>query len=296
MSIHSTTARHRAALAVLVTFALLTLTGQALAQAEDPAQHTEGHVEEVPTEDETSLAMSVGGSLNTGNTKAWQVNAGSDFRVVRGPSALTAGAKFAYGQANLPDDGNDDFEDTLKNLNARLRYDYFLTDYDALFAASAFRWDQFAGLDARLQGQVGYLRVLYKAPNHRFWGELGYDITYDNFDPDPLPNPDFDDAMTAGGSNPEFLEGTQVVHSARVFLGYDNKVNETLTYLGGLEALINVEDPKDTRVNFDNALRSSIGGKLQLEVSFSLMFDNVPVPGATKLDTATVASLIYTLL
>lgn len=264
-----------------IALACLYASSHAIAHAQpEPAKQYAEKPAEAPNQDVTTLAASLGGSANTGNTKAWQVVAGSNFLLVRNPHALSAAADFAYGQANLRTDTDPDFVDTVKNLRAKLRYDFFMTDHDAVFAATAFRWDKFAGIDARVQGQVGYLRYFFREKTQRFWGELGYDITYDNYS--PLP--------------PDNVDGSEVVHSARLFAGYDNHVSESVTYLGGLEALTNVESPKDTRINFDNALRSAIAGKLQLEVKFSLQFDNVPVPGATKLDTQTILSLIYNLI
>jgi len=93
-----------------------------------------------------------------------------------------------------------------------------------------------------------------------------------------------------------FDQGDDVIHSARLFLGYDNKLNAVLTYVGGLEGLLNVEEPKDTRIAFDNALRSAIATNLQLELKFTLLFDNVPVLGAEKVDTQTLVNLIYNLI
>jgi putative salt-induced outer membrane protein YdiY len=242
--------------------------------------HAEKPAVEAPTDDATTLNASLGGSMITGNTKTWQLVAGSNFLLVRNPHALSAALDFAFGQSNIPSDDDDGYVSTVKNLRAKLRYDFFLSDMDAVFAASAFRWDEFAGIDARVQGQVGYLRYFMRSKTHRFWGELGYDLTYDDFA--PLP--------------PDEVDGTEVVHSARLFAGYDNRLNEAVTYLGGIEALVNVEKPKDTRINVDNALRSSVADHLQLELKFSVQWDNVPVPGAEKLDTQTFISLIYALI
>jgi putative salt-induced outer membrane protein YdiY len=218
--------------------------------------------------------------MMTGNTKTWQLVAGSNFLLARNPHALSAAADLAFGESDLPDDGVDGYESTVKNLRAKLRYDFLLSETDAVIAAVAFRRDEFAGIDARAQGQVGYLRYFKRAKTHRFWGEVGYDLTYDDFA--PLP--------------PEGADGSEVVHSARLFAGYDNRINEAVTYLGGIEGLLNVEDTDDTRINFDNALRSSVAGNLQLELKFSLQWDNVPIPGAEELDTQTLISLIYTLI
>lgn len=265
----------------------LTLFGASMASAQEVAvdQHAESATTEAPSDDETSLNIAAGGTLSTGNTRSWQVNAGGDMRIVRDVHAVGAMVNFIYGRTDLPDDGVRVFEDTVRNLNAKLRYDYFLSDMDALFLAAGFRWDTFAGLDARIQGQAGYLRNFVLEENSRFWGEIGYDITYDNYTDDVLRN------------NPvQGVDEVDVVHSARGFLGYDNHVTETLTWLTGLEALVNVETPRDFRVNWDNALRSKIGGNFQLEVKFSLKYDNVPVPGTNELDTLTQLNLIYNLI
>jgi aspartate carbamoyltransferase catalytic subunit len=59
--------------------------------------------------------------------------------------------------------------DTARNLNSRARYDFFLTRMDALFLAAVHRWDTFAGLNARVQGQTGYLRNVFRKKGHRLW-------------------------------------------------------------------------------------------------------------------------------
>jgi putative salt-induced outer membrane protein YdiY len=263
-----------------------------------PATDLVKAVDEAPSEDTTTLSGLLGGTLNTGNTEAWQVNTGADFLLARMPSQLVASVAFAFGRANPPGDDADQYETTVKNLRSRVRYDYFLTKMDALFAATAFRWDPFAGIDARVQGELGYARYLLKTDVHRFWLEGGYDLTFDDYH--PLPNPDFmldEDGDPVDPDVPRLTPNTtEVTHSARLFVGYDNRINEMVTYLGGLEALMNVESPRDMRVNMDNALRSKIGGNFSLEIKLSFQFDNVPVPGAKKLDTQTIGSVIYSLI
>lgn len=266
-----------------------TAFAQSFAEAPEQApQFVETAPLEIPETDETQLNLSAGGVLNTGNTRAFQANVGGDFRMVRGDSAFGANTGFVYGRADLPEDETDDYQDTSRNLNARARYDYFVTTMDAIFAAGVYRWDTFAGLDTRLQGQLGYLRnFIVKEEAMRFWGEVGYDITYDNYTQEVL-----DDLADMG----EPVEEETVVHSGRLFFGYDNHLNELVTVLIGLEGLLNVERPEDFRLNWDNALRSKLNGSLQLEVKFSLKFDSEPVPGTRKVDTMTQVNLIYTLL
>lgn len=284
----------------------------ASAQPADPAQLTERVNEDRPEEDVTSWALSAGAVINTGNTRSWMLNAGTNFRIVRGRHALGAEWAFNYGRANLPNDDRDAYVDTVRNSNARLRYDFYLTKLDALFLAVAHRWDTFAGLDTRLQLQGGYLRNFFKESNHRSWVELGYDMTYDNFDPEAIQDPN-----TAGNvqcdpslgapmnvaDRPEICQAdtTQLVHAARVYLGYENALNENVRFLTGLEALLNLQEIEDLRLNFDAALRSTIVDSLQVELKFKLLFDNVPAlqgdgTSREKLDTNTTISLIYTFL
>ena len=272
---------------VWLVSALTTIAPTARAQPADAPQYSEKAAAEVFQKDVTNLNTSLGGSLSTGNTEALLINVGTTFAMVRGRHGLGLAMDFAYGRANLPTDAVDGPVDTARNLRSRGRYDFFLTPMDALFLAGVYRWDTFAGLDARLSGQVGYLRNLFREDKHRLWSELGYDLTYDNYDPDPLRDPS--DATVR-------LEGHQYTHSARLFLGYDNQLNSAVTFLTGAEGLLNVERPKDFRFNLDVALRSAIIGRLQLELKFSMQLDTEPVPGKNKVDAQTKANLIYTLI
>lgn len=253
---------------------------------EEVAQHTEEMPADAPESDETALNLSIGGALNTGNTQAFQLSNGGTFRLVRGMHALGADTVFIFGRAKLDtdDDGDlDEFQDTTRNLNTRIRYDYFLTTMNALFVAGVHRWDTFAGLDARIQGQAGYLRQFYKHGEVlRIWGEAGYDITYDNYTQEVLDEADDDS-----------IDEESIVHSARLFFGYDNHVTDTFTVLLGVESLINMEKPEDFRINWDNALRSKINSDMQLEIKFSLKYDNREVPGTKRTDTTTQINLVY---
>ena len=267
--------------AILASFLLPSL---AWAQPEAAEQHAEDVAEEAPAEDVTKWEVSLGGVLQTGNTESYSVQGASLFEIIRGRHGFVAEAQGNYGAA-VVDDTTDEYEDTARNVRLRIRYDFFLTDLDAIFLAAVFRHDPFAGLDYRLSGQVGYARYVFREEKHRLWGELGYDLTYDNYDPDPL----LDDMMMV-------LDGTAVVHSARLFAGYENIKDENLQFRTGLEVLINVEEPADTRLTWDSSFRTKLAGRLQLELKFLLQFDNRPVPGNESLDTTTQLNLLYNLI
>jgi hypothetical protein len=238
----------------------------------------------------TSFSTSAGGALSSGNTQSMQATVGSVFGIIRDRHALDLSMDFAYGRARP--NAAAGLVDTARNLRSRGRYALFLSTMDALFVASMYRWDTFAGLDARLQGQAGYMRNLYVADKLRLWGELGYDLTYENYDPDPLPDP-------ANASRS--IQGYKYLHSARLFVGYDNQINPMMVVLMGVEGLLNVEEPSDSRVNIDLALRSVVVDRLQLEFKAIVQIDTKPAPRPAgqelyKYDGILKLNLIYTLI
>lgn len=238
--------------------------------------------------EQITASVSAGATLNGGNTKSFGATVGGRFQLIERRHQLSVEALGTYTSARAADDNR--VHPTAMNVVGRARYDLFLTDNNALFAALAPRSDQFAGLDIRLQSQVGYLRNLYKpADNHRLWLEVGYDGTYDNFsrfrahgkpprDPATEPAP------------PKF----DFVHSGRLFAGYTNLLTPLATLNLGIEFLYDFEDSKNVRVNTTAEITSSISARFKLSLLSRILFDNVPVEGKEKADYITTAQLVFT--
>jgi len=85
-------------------------------------------------------------------------------------------------------------------------------------------------------------------------------------------------------------------YSVRLYVGYDNHMSAQWQFLTGLEALFDVVHGDNVRLNSISEFRVTIDGNLQASLRFTLLFDNVPVPGRDSTDTTTVLSLLYTLL
>ncbi|MDH3845811.1 MAG: DUF481 domain-containing protein, partial [Myxococcales bacterium] len=133
--------------------------------------------EEVKAEIDWSLNL--GGAVNTGNTKSWNLYAGSDFQLVKTDHRLTMGALFNYGRADVaPADPTTSYSTVAKQFFFDSRYDYFLSDMDAIWGALGYRWDPFAGFTAQLLVNGGYLRAFIKTDKHYFAGRIGYSYTY----------------------------------------------------------------------------------------------------------------------
>lgn len=231
-------------------------------------------------------SITAGGNLATGNTRSIAVSGSTRFKWRRGDNEVAADGQFVYGRASIRVDGEfDDWKTNADEQIARVRYDRYLTELDSVFGVVGGRRNRFAGLDIRLQGQAGYARSFFNEPNHRLWGELGYDITYDNFFPNPLV-----DEMTM-----EELPGHEVFHSARAFVGYDNHIG-LVTFATGVEGLFDVEEASNYRVNWSNNLGAKVSTTFTVGLQFTLNYDHVPPEGAEKLDTLTLLTVTYLLL
>ena len=146
MNLHTS---HNARLAGVVTALLLGLTARPVSAQAVPevTQHTEDVVAEIPAEveDETTWNIAAGANISTGNTRARNFNAGTDFYVLRDIHALSFRTAFVFGQADVDGGGPGNYEINSRNLNSRLRYDIFLTANDALFIAVALQGVDCAG-------------------------------------------------------------------------------------------------------------------------------------------------------
>lgn len=274
----------------LATALLVGVAGNASAQVPGaPTQNTERVADRPAADapaDDTLWTLSLGGTVNTGNTRSVALAAGTNLAIRRGPHLISMGAQWTYGRASVRTAGAfGPWQQNADNLNGRLRYDYFITDNDAVYAVAAARRDHFAGLDSRIQLQAGYARNIFAEDKHRFWGEVGYDVTLDNFFPNPLVDP----------MSMQVLDNTGVFHSARIFVGYDNHISERWTLLTGLEGLIDVQTIENVRLNWLSELGLSIVDGLAAKLQYTLRYDNLPVVGTGKLDTITILNLTYTL-
>ncbi len=178
-------------------------------------------------------------------------------------------------------------ETTVENLQSKLRYDRFISERVALFLALSGRHDRFQGLDLRLNLDPGVAYYFVDEKEQRFWTELGYDLQYDVRR---------DENIAAAAADGETVEKTEVRHSGRLFVGYENKLNDAVNFTTGLEYLQDVQDTTNWRLNYDAGLNSSIGSGFSVATTFSLKYDHNPLPNVEKTDTVTAVSLVYKLM
>jgi hypothetical protein len=237
---------------------------------------------------ETTVTLSAGGQLSTGNSQLIAGTANGKFAMRRGSEGFGASLLGNYGR------GGDGWKLTTDNVQGQLRYDHYLADRLSLFLLTTGRYDRFQGLDFRLNLDPGAKYLFVNDAPTSFWVEVGYDFQYDirrdvaRVLTDAMGNPIVD----AAGS-PVLLAKTATDHSGRVFLGFKHAFNKEVTLTTGIEYLQSFIDSNDYRINYDGLFAANIGGGLAFGLGFSARFDHGHLPGKQDLDTATTASLIY---
>jgi len=238
------------------------------------------------SKDGTTLKLTAGGLLSAGNSRNLALTAAADYFMRRSTSQFSALAAVNYGRsapgADLPT------ETTVENYQGSVRYDYFFAGSLAGFGSVSARRDRFQELDLRLNFDPGLAYYFIDEKEQRFWGELGYDLQYDVRRQEAV-----DASLIETPDDP--LDRTEVRHSVRGFAGYVNQVGSAVKFNASAEYLQNVTEAKNARVNVDIGLTSQINGSFSIATTFSLKFDNNPVPGVEKTDLVTALNLVYTL-
>ena len=271
----------------------------------------------------TELDLSAGGLFNSGNARALGLTAGARFRIRRDAHEFSASLAGNYGRASVPnDEGVKISRPTAGNVQGRLRYDWFLHPRVSMFAMATTRYDPFLGLTARVRIDPGFAFYILQEAKHRLWGELGYDFqydlrrTYDGARQDcqrgaatvqchvlAVPNVPFSNSALV-------VDRTLAVHSMRMFAGYVNQLSEIVAFSTGLEYIqalsplksSDTDPPKPgdpivarTRLwlNWDAALAVQVHKNLAFATTFTLRYDNAPLPTVRRLDTITAVNLTY---
>jgi len=235
--------------------------------------------------DTTEAKVSAGGLFTTGNAQSASVTSGASFRLRRGMNQLTAAAAANYARARPQ--GQTESKKTVENFQAKTRYDRFLTEVLVGFGSVSILRDRFLGLDARLNLDPGLAFYAIDTKTTQLWSEVGYDYQHD------VRN---QSALEVGRLQDPMLGKTEDRHSGRLFVGYRDTFNESVSLSTGLEMLQALTRTDNRRVNWDISLQSAIAGRLSVANTFTLRYDHNPLPGIKTTDAIESVSLVYTLM
>jgi len=258
---------------------------------------------EAESTDTTEFSISAGGLLSTGNARAAALTGASKFRLRRKIHMFGADLVGNYG-AGAPD-LDSDLEPNVANVQGRVRYDIFLHERVSAFLMFTGRHDRFQGLAFRLNVDPGFAFYILTKKANQLWAEAGYDFQYDR-----RTNEALEDNTAAIAANMEAIMEAEMNgetppdpiavldpvfknHAYRLFLGYSNRMLETISFDTGVEWLHSFIDPAIYRVNWDNNLSVSLASRFSLGITFTLRYENRPLPTVRPLDTITSVNLIY---
>jgi hypothetical protein len=244
----------------------------AVAFADDPAyDHTAKPAEEVP-KPTTALSAEFGGTFTSGNAFILAFNGGINGKHDWGQN------RFAFGTGvnlNLvkPDTNADGtlqpaekaqkLTFTSQRITGAIRYDRFFGVKNSLYASAGIERDTFAGLEWRMNQQLGYSRVLVKTEKSDLGLEAGLAYAEENLK-------EGDD-----GSNDKVLDNAFI--AARVFLGFEHRFNDKVAIGDTVETFFNLQQGEDIRLNNLAYITAKLSDRISLKLSHKLAFDNDPV-------------------
>lgn len=251
----------------------------------------------LPAEDDpkqaTELSIAAGGLFSSGNARTVAVTTAGKLKVRRDEHQL--GVQLAANFARAGKKG-ESVETAVENYQGLLRYDYFFTDNIAAFLQSSARRDRFQGLDLRVNLDPGLAYYVINTKKQSLRAEGGYDLQYDvRRDASRVQTPP---AAVAGAPAPAplpLLDKTQTLHNVRLFAGYENKLYKEVGLVTGLEYLQNVSDVGTYRLVFDIGIKSNVADNLAIATTYTMRYENKPLPSVENTDSIASINLVYTL-
>ncbi len=244
----------------------------------------------------SELAFNIGGLFTAGNSRSSAVTVGIKSRLRRGDHQLSLAMAGNYARTGKV---GTESTTTVENLQGMARYDYFVLKPLAIFAQLTGRRDRFQGLDLRLNADIGAAYFFVQEEKQRLWAELGYDFQFDSRTDDVLngikPGSGATPDPTCANSPGRCADRTKVSHSVRSFLGYENKLNETVSFITSLEYLQSVQHADAARLNFDIGIKAQVVNHLSVATTYSMRYDNAPLKGVVSSDSIAAVNLVYTL-
>jgi len=164
--------------------------------------------------------------------------------------------------------GQNDGEKNAESYFSNLRLDYLFTEHLYSFINAGWSKDKFAGFDSRYYVGPGTGYKFLAGPKHFLLAEVGLNYVNEQY---------IDD------TDKEYLGG-------RAFAEYEYAFMDKNKFSQSMEYLHDFDDSENYNVNSETALISALSDYLSLKTSYSVKYDNKPVPSTLK-DTDTILSV-----
>jgi len=239
----------------------------------------------------TALTFSLGGLFASGNARTVAVTTAAQLRLRRYEHqfAFAAAANFARAART-----GEAAETTVENYQGLARYEYFLTPRLSAFFQTIHRRDRFQGLDLRSNFDPGLAYHFIQTKNQRLVLEQGYDLQHDIRRDDALVTT-VPSSTPGGAPTVSVSTKTRTLHNLRTYLGYESSLYAEVSFVSSLEYLQNFEDTDLYRMVFDVGLKTTLREKLAISATYTVRYENQPLPDRVKADSLASVALVYTL-
>ncbi|HWZ27866.1 MAG TPA: DUF481 domain-containing protein [Gemmatimonadales bacterium] len=205
--------------------------------------------------DTTKLAVGLGLVTTSGNTSVTTFNFGNSFSYIAHPWVLSEAASMIYGSSH----------DTVNNdqYHLLLRADYALHDGISAYLYGGFDRDRFAGVVSRYQEAGGIAWKAIERPSDLLTLEAGLS----------------ENQQRDVGVGP-----ATSFAAARAAVTYKHMLNKTAYLQEAAEALPDLQESKNLRINSATDLVAPLSTAISLKVGYVIRFDNLPPVGFKKTD------------
>ena len=214
---------------------------------------------------------SLGGIFTSGNVEQISVEGKSatQYRIKRFLNQWDVGGY--YNRKFFDSEDPDDPPETIaRYIYGFYRMDYFFTQNTTLFVGGGGYSDQVKGIPLGARGFIGVSHYFIWTEKTALKLSGGYEFVGEERDP---PDP------------------RRILNTAKVELGYQQKLNANVGFLFHVDSLKSFTDLDQWLINGDVQFQVKLYKLLSLFCGFTVRFDNVPTTGFRKLDTITNLSL-----
>jgi len=257
----------------IVALVFLLLPAAAWAQAADIVEKgykkSRSRIDEIDfSTSKFSIETRAGVSNVTGNTNSITANGNNDtlYRYRRFENRWNAGAYYEHIFSSTGDDKGTQ----TRFIYGTYRLDYYLNKSRSLYVGGGGFTDVIKDINVALQGFTGIRFFIFRTKKTDFSLSFGYNYTYE----DRLP--------------PNVNKN---LNSITQQFSFSQKFGDIVTLSLGAEALEDVKDGHETRVNSANTLKVTMTKHLGIILGFRVRFDNRPAIDKKKMDTYTDLSL-----
>jgi len=198
----------------------------------------------------------------SGNTRTSSIGAGLE--VDYKPAPWSVIFKAAYLRASTDD------ETTAEQLSGSLKGIRDLTPHVDVFVGGGYLRNRFAGIRSLINGEGGAGYKLLVGPVHTLRAEAGVGYSHED----------------------QLIGENRSYASARAGLGYKWQFSQAAAFTNDASYLRDLSDSSNWIFSEKAAITAALTSLFSLKASYTLLYNNEPVPTFKKTDTATAVALV----